>query len=122
KVGEIIEARRVIWGDYQRHGREWRINIHLLNVATGEELVRNYSISSNWFALQEEPTEEILKCLAVRPSSTERTRMRRECSPNVLEWVSKGHFLMEKHAPWPQLVEIGRRAITADTRSEEHTS
>src|SRR5690242_2391418 len=34
KIGELVEARRVVWGGFQREGRRWKITARVLNAAT----------------------------------------------------------------------------------------
>ena len=37
-IGEIIEARRVVWGEYRRNGNKWAVKAHVLNVASGNQI------------------------------------------------------------------------------------
>ena len=36
KMGELIEAQRVIWGRYERRNEQWQVRAHILNVASGK--------------------------------------------------------------------------------------
>lgn len=36
KIGELIEARRVVWGAYRRDGGKWLVTARVLNVASGK--------------------------------------------------------------------------------------
>ena len=36
KIGELIEARRVVWGSYRRQGQQWLVTARVLNVASGK--------------------------------------------------------------------------------------
>ena len=40
KIGELIEARRVVWGAYRREGEKWLVTARVLNVASGTASAR----------------------------------------------------------------------------------
>lgn len=36
KMGELIEAQRVVWGKYHKQNEQWQVRAQVLNVASGK--------------------------------------------------------------------------------------
>jgi tetratricopeptide (TPR) repeat protein len=121
RIGELIEARRVIWGTYERHGKKWLVTAHILNVATGKLLKDVKACSADWFELREEIATKILVELRLAASPTERKRMRERwtTSAETLASVSKAMALEGKKAQADQIETLLRRAIETDPQCAE---
>ena len=87
KMGELIEAQRVVWGSYERQNEQWQVHAHVLNVASGKASGELIATSSDWFELRNGLTKQILHELNVGPSEVERQKMGRRWtnSPEALE-------------------------------------
>ena len=116
KIGELIEAQRVIWGNYRRQGDKWKVSARVLNVATGKASPNLGATSTDWFELRDQLTEQILKQLRVTPSEQERQKMARRhtSSPVALEWYSKAFTSGKEEKTLAEQEAICHKAIDAD--------
>jgi tetratricopeptide (TPR) repeat protein/TolB-like protein len=116
KMGEIIEAQRVIWGSYTTENNKWHVTARVLNVATGKASDEMVAASDDWFDVRDELTDKILKELRITPTQEERKKMARRwtSSPSALEWYSKAYALQEEGKPFSEQEECERRAIAED--------
>jgi len=116
KMGELIEAQRVVWGGYERHNEQWRVRAHVLNIASGKVSGELISTSADWFELRDELTKQILGELSIRPSETERQKMGRRwtSSPDALEWYIRTCAYQEENKPLSEQEDCTRKAIAAD--------
>jgi tetratricopeptide (TPR) repeat protein len=120
KIGELIEARRVVWGDYQHKGTNWLVKVRVLNVATGT--VKELSaISADWSEIAEKLSDQILQQFGIKPTLEEQQKMLRRLtsSPVTLEWLSKAMFLEEERKSYAEIEECGRKAVEADPKCAE---
>jgi len=60
KAGEIIEARRVVWGEFTRNRTEWVVTARIMNVATGNVSKELKAVSGDWFTIRDKLTAQIL--------------------------------------------------------------
>ena len=118
KIGEIIEARRVVWGEYRRQGQTWKVTAHVLNVATGKESPELSASSGDWFEVRDRLAGKILRDLAITPTDTERARMkiRFTTSPAALELYGQAYALQAAHKPLVEIERCSRQAVAADPR------
>jgi tetratricopeptide (TPR) repeat protein len=121
KIGELIEARRVVWGSYRRDGQQWLITARVLNVAGGKAGSELKAASADWFEARDLLGEQILKELGVKPSDAERQSMRRRWTsvPLALEWQSKTYAGQEERKPRAELESSIRKALDADPQFAE---
>ena len=91
KIGELIEARRVVWGAYRREGGKWLVTARVLNVASGATSGELKAASADWYEVRDKLADQVLKELGVKPTEAEHQQMRRRgtSSPSALEWYSK---------------------------------
>ena len=68
RIGEIVQAQRVIWGSYQHQDDKWQVTVYLLNVATGQMLDPLTTASTDWYNIRDTMTEHILKQLKIKPT------------------------------------------------------
>ncbi|MGO8929844.1 MAG: tetratricopeptide repeat protein [Limisphaerales bacterium] len=121
KIGELIEARRVVWGSYRREGQQWLVTARVLNVASGKAGRELKAASTNWFEVRDQLAGQVLSELGVRPTEAERERMRRRwtSSPSALEWYSKTYAGQAERKPKPEQEASIRKALDADPRFVE---
>jgi tetratricopeptide (TPR) repeat protein len=118
KLGERIEAQRVVWGWYRRDRDQWNVTARVLNVATGKASSELRAVSSDWFAVRDRLTEQILRELGITPSATERARMvlRDTTSLAAWEWLSKAMALRSQRRPSSAQEALLRQALAADSQ------
>jgi tetratricopeptide (TPR) repeat protein len=116
KMGELIEAQRVIWGSYSRQDDQWRGKAYVLNVASGKASAVLSATSADWYDVRDNLGEQIVKELRLAPSDAEKKKMlRRPTSSAVaLEWYSKGYALQAEGMPFSEQEDCERKAIAAD--------
>ena len=121
KLGELIEARRVLWGNYRREGGKWRLTVQILKVSEGTVSKPLTASSPDWFELRDDLGKQILKELGVAPTKSERRKMSRRWtrSAPALEWLSRAQAAFEEHRPAAEWENYARRAIEADPRCAE---
>jgi tetratricopeptide (TPR) repeat protein len=118
QVGELIEARRVVWGAYRREGEKWLVTGRVLNVASGVTSAELQAASADWYEVRDQLADQILKELGVTPTEGERQKMLRRgtSSPLALEWYSKAFAGQEERKPRPEQEASIRQALAADPR------
>ncbi|MHC4323642.1 MAG: tetratricopeptide repeat protein [Planctomycetota bacterium] len=116
KMGELIEAQRVVWGEYYRQNELWRVSAHVLNVASGKASDELISTSADWFELRDELTQQILGKLGIKPSEPERQKMGRRwtSSTEALEWYCWACVLQDEDKPLSEQENSARKAIATD--------
>jgi tetratricopeptide (TPR) repeat protein len=121
KAGEIIEARRVVWGEYTRDHTEWMVTARIMNVATGKVSKELKAASADWFAIRDKLTAQILSELNAKLTRKERRSLGKRWtkSPAVLEWYTKAKFYHMKPNHQPDAEKSARRVIEADPKCGE---
>jgi len=115
-IGEHIEAQRVVWGSCSREDGRWRVEAHLLNVATGESLGPFVATGTDGFDLRDGLSEQILRALGTRPTEEERRKMARRwtISGEALAWYARGYMLQEQARPVAELEACFHKALADD--------
>jgi tetratricopeptide (TPR) repeat protein len=121
KIGELIEARRVVWGAYRRDGQKWLVTARVLNVASGKPSGAIEAASADWYEVRDQLVDLVLKELGVKPTTAEHEKMQRRgtSSPSALEWYSKAYAGQEERKPKPELEVSIRKALDADPQFAE---
>jgi tetratricopeptide (TPR) repeat protein len=116
KAGEIIEARRVVWGEYTRDGKKWLVTARVMNVATGKISKELKATSADWFSIRDKLVEKILSELKVKPTRKEQQSFGKRWTKNpaALEWFTKGKYYYSKPNHQPDAETSMRRASEAD--------
>ena len=116
KMGELIEAQRVVWGGYERQNERWQVHASVLNVAGGKASGELIVSSADWFELRDELAGQILAELGVRPSQTEQQKMAKQwrTSPDALESYSRARALQDDGKPFQEQEESLRKAVASD--------
>jgi tetratricopeptide (TPR) repeat protein/TolB-like protein len=118
KIGELIEARRVIWGSYRREHQWWQVTARVLNVASGQVGKELQAVSADWYQVRDQLGDQILSELGVKPSDAERQRMLRRGTsvPLALEWYSRTYAGQEERKPKAELEASIRQSLAADPK------
>ena len=121
KMGELIEAQRVVWGSYEGQKEKWQIRAHVMNGASGKTSNELIVTSADWFELRDGLTEQILHELGVQPSKEEQKKMGRRWthSPEALEWYSRACALNDEDGPLLEQEEYARKAVMMDPQYAE---
>lgn len=121
KMGELIEAQRVVYGSYQRKGGKWQVNAYVLNVASGKVSKKLTSVSADWFDIRDSLNKQILRELNIKPTEEELEKMshRMTASSKALELYCRVYALREQGKPESEMEDIVRKAISADPQFAE---
>ncbi|MBN1360196.1 MAG: tetratricopeptide repeat protein [Sedimentisphaerales bacterium] len=116
RIGEIIEAQRVIWGAYWRDHDQWRVEASVLNVATGHASRLGKTTGGDWLELADRLSECILTELGIVPSADERQKMAKRWihSAEALEWYSRAYASQERAEPVLEQQRLMRRVLVDD--------
>jgi len=116
KMGELIEAQRVVWGSYERQNNLWQVRAFVLNVAGGKASGEMIVTSADWFELRDELSGQILAELGIKPSESERQKMSQQwkTSPAALESYSRAIALQDDDKAFTEQEESFRKALAAD--------
>ena len=101
ELGQRFQVRYVLKGSFQKHGDRVRVNAELIEVATGkiiwagnlDRMIQNYS---DFFALQDDISDEIVTTLDVKLLGGEAARLVRRAfeDPVALEHYARGEELL----------------------------
>ena len=118
RMGEWIEARRVIWGTFCRHESQWQVTAHILNTASGRESAPLAKEGTNWLAVANALGEELAAVLGLDPSPTERRAMTDYPTKSAVawEWFSRALAARSKQRPFPSQSSNIREALKADSK------
>ncbi len=116
RIGEIIEAQRVIWGSYGRNDINWQLEASIVNVATGRLWTLPTVTSSDWFDLTDRLSSQVLTELGIVPSAEEKAKMaeRWTTSAAALDFYGRAYASQEHAEPVSQQQQLMRRALAAD--------
>ena len=86
RMGQEIEAQRIVWGSYQKIADRWRVDLRVLNVATGAVSPALSAVASEWHDVRDALVSQLLDELRVTPTADEQKEMasRRTHSPEAL--------------------------------------
>jgi tetratricopeptide (TPR) repeat protein len=116
KLGEIIEARWVVWGSYKRARDKWRATARVLNVATGKSSTELTAAARDWHEVRDRLMDQILKEWGITPAPGEQSKMRERwtTSPEALEYVcQEENFSKQKFPETAQAAGL-RKAIPVE--------
>jgi ankyrin repeat protein/tetratricopeptide (TPR) repeat protein len=116
KIGELTEARRVIWGEYGRSEEKWNLRVRVMNVATGETSRQFEAASSDWFAARDEIVDQLAAEWHIQrtPELTAKMRRHETTSAEALALLSRATAASEQHRPIAEIEQYYRRACAAD--------
>jgi tetratricopeptide (TPR) repeat protein len=116
KLGETIEARRVIWSEYKQKGNKYALTLHVLNVASGKVSKQLTFSGTDWFQVVSNSVNSALHELAVVPTPEEEIRMNRypTRSAEALELFARGTFSEQALKPLSESESLFRQAVAMD--------
>jgi tetratricopeptide (TPR) repeat protein len=116
QIGELVEARRVVWGAYRWEGGKWLVTARVLNVASGVTSAELKAASADWYEVRDQLADQVMKELGVTPTEAEHQKMLRRGtgSASALEWYSRTLAGQEERKPKPEQETIIRKALDAD--------
>ncbi len=119
KIGELIEAQRVVSGNFQFKTGTWILKAQILNVATGETLPEISATSTNIIAARDALNLEILQAFGKKPTGPELRKMTKRSgeSPVALAWMSRAYATYEQKSKWSEGEAYIRQAIALEPRS-----
>lgn len=120
-IGEIIEARRVVWGHYRKDGKKWTVTVRVMVVSEGACSGPISATSDDWFTLSQELAEKILTELKVAPTAEQRKKMqyRYTDSAEALEYYSRCYALMTDQKSFEEVAQMAQKAIKVDPKFAE---
>ena len=120
KIGELVEARRVIWGSYLRKGAEWKATARVLKTASGEISADFEAASEDLFEVGDRITEKVLAELQVQPTLEEKVKLKRRPTSSIVayEWYSMA-CSEQLRVPMPEQESWIRKALSADAKFVE---
>lgn len=116
KIGEIVEAQRVIWGSYSNKNDKWQVTARVLNVATGNPSGEMVAASDDWFNVRDELADKILNQLSITPTDAECKKMARRWTSSTvaLGWYGKDLAMQDEGKLFSEQEDCARRAIAED--------
>jgi len=116
RMGELVEAHRVVYGNYHYKGGKWQVNAYVLNVASGKASKRLTSTSADLFDIRDSLNEQVLRELNIRPVEEEMEKVLRRptTSSRALELYCRGYALREQGSPESEIEALFREAISVD--------
>ena len=121
QIGELIEARRVVWGSYRHDGQQWLVTARVLNVASGKASQELKAASTNWFEVRDQLAGQLPGELGVKPTEEESRKMARRWTDSLpaLEAYSKADAAQHEKRPRAEIETLIRQAADADPRFVE---
>ena len=118
RMGELIEARRVVWGSYRRQSGQLQVSAFVVNVAGAKVSGELVVTSADWFDVRDELAGRILAELGVKLSQNEQQKMTQQwrTSPAAFESYSRAIALRDDDRPFTEQEEGFRKALAIDTQ------
>ena len=119
RIGERLEARRVLWGGYRRRGEGWEVQLRALSVPGGVSVSEVTLGGSDWLKLHQAVFAAVLTNLQGAPLQAEQSAIAQvwPSSASALEWLARAMALDVEHQPASQRESCLRRAVAEDPRS-----
>ncbi len=119
KVGEIMEARWVLFGSYQQESNQLTLTMQAMNVATGTISPKHTASGAARMKVVLEVARGILRDLGVTPSAGEKQKMKRGPihSEEAFEFLSRAYADIQLDRPMQACEQNLKRAIAIDPKS-----
>jgi TPR repeat protein/predicted Zn-dependent protease/TolB-like protein len=116
KIGEKVEAQRVVWGSYRRRNQSLQAQLRVAHVSGGEAIGEATVSATNWLELTKALANQALIELLADPSDKERREMNWgwPCSSSALEWFAQAVTLEQEHQPADRQESCIRKALAED--------
>jgi tetratricopeptide (TPR) repeat protein len=117
KIGEIVEARYVIYGTYLRHDDKWTLTEQLANVTAGVPSKVSIASSKNLFQVVLETEHNILLNLAIFPTKDQNHLISdTNISNQALEFWSRAYAGSWSGEALPEILSNLQGAVSDDPR------
>jgi ankyrin repeat protein/tetratricopeptide (TPR) repeat protein len=116
RAGELVEARRVVWGQYRRADGRWTVEARVTTTATGKTSRRIIARAKDWYDLRDQLADRLVSLFGLRPTPEERAAMRERdtASAEALTWLSQAAAAYMTQQPVAEIEDFVRRALAAD--------
>jgi len=116
RIGELIEAQRVVWGSYTRKDGRWQVEMRVLQVATGTVSPVLAATAHDWFDVRDALAEQVLHELEITPTDQEKAKMAKRWtrSPEALDGCLRTYLSQEQGQPVTAQERLSRQALGAD--------
>jgi tetratricopeptide (TPR) repeat protein len=117
QLGEIIEAQDVVTGSYTLDPTGgWRLNLRVVNVASGHIATNVAIAATNWFEIRDKAAGPLLTALGAQASPAELGEMSRHWTKSgaALEWITRGRDAFKQKRPAKEWERCAERAVEAD--------
>jgi tetratricopeptide (TPR) repeat protein len=116
KLGEIIEARRVVWSEYSLKGKKHTLSMWVVNVASGKVSKKLTASGPDWFQVASNSVNSVLHELSVTPTPDEEARMNLPPtrSAGALELFALGAAKNEANSPLTGTESLLRKSASID--------
>jgi tetratricopeptide (TPR) repeat protein len=116
KLGELIEARRVLWSEYRQDGKKCFLMLRIINPATGKVSKKLTASGPDWFQVVSNSANNALRELDVTPSAEERNRMNHPPTRSsvALEFYARAVASSWANKPMSESESLLQKAVAAD--------
>ena len=116
QVGELVEARRVVWGEYRRARHRWVVEMHVMTTATGKVSRRIVAQAANWYDVRDLLVGRLTREFRVRPSLEERSAMKERVTDTLkaLDLLSQAEAAHMARRPVAEIEELIQRALLVE--------
>ncbi|MCL4178407.1 MAG: tetratricopeptide repeat protein [Verrucomicrobia bacterium] len=116
EVGQRVEVRRVICGEYRFTNEVWAVTARVVHVASGDELMSATVPGTDWYVIRDALVGHILTGLEIEPTDAEwkLLRERGTTSRAALTALSRAEGLMHDRRPMSEVESALREALAAD--------
>ena len=116
QVGELVEARRVVWGEDRRARHRWVVEMHVMTTATGKVSRRIVAQAANWYDVRELLVGRLTREFRVRPSLEERSAMKERVTDTLkaLDLLSQAEAADMARRPVAEIEELIQRALLVE--------
>jgi cytochrome c-type biogenesis protein CcmH/NrfG/TolB-like protein len=116
RIGELTEVRWIVWGSWERTGKEWLLTARILRTAGDDPAGEFENKGEDWFAVVEKTAECLLESIGIEATDAERREMaeRPTDSPEACELVSRATLMAWGDDPCEEITALLRQALEID--------
>jgi tetratricopeptide (TPR) repeat protein len=118
ELGVLIEARRVILGNYIQESGTWRLKMQVVNAASGRAIDIPTISAGDWNEVVKKSVQEICESLGYpdAPDDGMSPRAPFTKSPEALELTSRAYVDLKERKPLPDVISKIRKSLEADPK------
>ncbi len=116
KLGELIEARKIVFGSYQFKDNKWHLEAFVLNTASEKVSKQITAQSADFFDAAEQIVKKVLDEIGVKATEKELANISGKWTTDkqALDYCGKGLELYESNGSLSKQEEFNRKAIDSD--------